>query len=49
MPNFFKSLFSGQSETPESEKQKNGRKRLKIYQYDGVREQSVRGTAYDVN
>ena len=26
MPNFFKSFFSGKSETPESEKQKNDQK-----------------------
>ncbi len=29
MPKFFKSFFSGKSETPESEKQKNDRKDLR--------------------
>ena len=39
MPNFFKSFFSGKSETPESEKQKNDRKRFEIFKYDGLRAQ----------
>ena len=35
MPNFFKSFFSGKSETPESEKQKNDLKNFEIFKYDG--------------
>ena len=31
MPNFFKSFFSGKSETPESEKQKNDQKNFEIF------------------
>ena len=34
MPNFFKSFFSGKSETPESEKQKNDQKNFEIFKYD---------------
>ena len=30
MPNFFKSFFSGKSETPESEKQKNDQKNMTV-------------------
>ena len=41
MPNFFKSFFSGKSETPESEKQKNDRKRFEIFKYDGLRAQRM--------
>ena len=37
MPNFFKSFFSGKSETPESEKQKNDQKNFEIFKYDGLR------------
>ena len=38
MPNFFKSFFSGkQQESPESEKQRNDRKRFDIFKYDGLR------------
>ncbi len=36
MPNFFKSFFSGKSETPESEKQKNDQKNFEIFKYDGT-------------
>ena len=39
MPNFFKSFFSGKSETPESEKQKNDQKNFEIFKYDGLRAQ----------
>ena len=42
MPNFFKSFFSGKSETPESEKQKNDRK------YDGLRAQRMGRPDYAV-
>lgn len=41
MPNFFKSFFSGKSETPESEKQKNDQKRFEIFKYDGLRAQRM--------
>lgn len=36
MPNFFKSFFSGKSETPESEKQKNDQKNFEIFKYDAL-------------
>ena len=41
MPNFFKSFFSGKSETPENEKQKNDQKRFDIFKYDGLRAQRM--------
>ncbi|WP_294629224.1 lipopolysaccharide assembly protein LapB [uncultured Bacteroides sp.] len=41
MPNFFKSFFSGKTETPESEKQKNEQKRFEIFKYDGLRAQRM--------
>lgn len=41
MPNFFKSFFSGKTETPESEKQKNDRKNFEIFKYDGLRAQRM--------
>lgn len=41
MPNFFKSFFSGKSETPESEKQKNDQKNFEIFKYDGMRAQRM--------
>lgn len=37
MPNFFKSFFSGKSESPESEKQKAAQKNFEIFKYDGLR------------
>ena len=40
MPNFFKSFFSGKSETP-SEKQKNDQKNFEIFKYDGLRAQRM--------
>ena len=48
MPNFFKSFFSGKSETPESEKQKNDRKRFEIFKYDGLRAQRMGRPDYAV-
>ena len=45
MPNFFKSFFSGKSETPESEKQKNDQKNFEIFKYDGLRAQRKIGRA----
>lgn len=41
MPNFFKSFFSGKSETPENEKQKNDKKNFEIFKYDGLRAQRM--------
>ena len=48
MPNFFKSFFSGKSEKPESEKQKNDRKRFEIFKYDGLRAQRMGRPDYAV-
>lgn len=48
MPNFFKSFFSGKSETPESEKQKNDQKRFEIFKYDGMRAQRMGRPDYAV-
>ena len=48
MPNFFKSFFSGKSETLESEKQKNDRKRFEIFKYDGLRAQRMGRPDYAV-
>lgn len=48
MPNFFKSFFSGKSETPESEKQKNDQKRFEIFKYDGLRAQRMGRTDYAI-
>lgn len=41
MPNFFKSFFSGKTDTPEEEKRKNDRKRFEIFKYDGMRAQRM--------
>lgn len=41
MPNFFKSLFAGKSESPEIEKQKNDKKNFEIFKYDGLRAQRM--------
>ena len=48
MPNFFKSFFSGKSETPESEKQKNDQKNFEIFKYDGLRAQHMGRPDYAV-
>lgn len=48
MPNFFKSFFSGKSETPESEKQKNDQKNFEIFKYDGMRAQRMGRPDYAV-
>lgn len=48
MPNFFKSFFSGKSETPESEKQKNNQKNFEIFKYDGLRAQRMGRPDYAV-
>ena len=41
MPNFFKSFFSGKTENPEEEKQKNAKKNFEIFKYDGLRAQRM--------
>lgn len=38
---FFKSLFSGKSESPVDEKQKNDQKNFEIFKYDGMRAQRM--------
>ena len=48
MPNFFKSFFSGKSETSESEKQKNNQKNFEIFKYDGLRAQRMGRPDYAV-
>ncbi|MCF2708356.1 tetratricopeptide repeat protein [Bacteroides pyogenes] len=48
MPNFFKSFFSGKSETPESEKKKNDRKKFEIFKFDGLRAQRMGRPDYAV-
>lgn len=48
MPNFLKSFFSGKSETPESEKQKNNQKNFEIFKYDGLRAQRMGRPDYAV-
>ena len=49
MPNFFKSFFSGKSETPESEKQKNDQKNFEIFKYDGLRAQRMGRPDYAIS
>lgn len=44
----FKSFFSGKSETPESEKQKNDQKNFEIFKYDGLRAQRMGRPDYAV-
>lgn len=41
MPNFFKSLFAGKTETPEDDKQKDNQKKFEIFKYDGLRAQRM--------
>lgn len=48
MPNFLKSLFSGKSEAPETEKQKNDQKNFEIFKYDGLRAQRMGRPDYAV-
>lgn len=48
MANFLKSLFSGKTETPESEKQKNNQKNFEIFKYDGLRAQRMGRPDYAV-
>lgn len=48
MLNFFKSFFSGKSETQESEKQKNDQKNFEIFKYDGLRAQRMGRPDYAV-
>lgn len=48
MPNFFKSFFSGKSETPEREKRKNDQKKFEVFKYDGLRAQRMGHPDYAV-
>lgn len=48
MPNFFKSFFSGKSDTPENEKQKADQKNFEIFKYDGLRAQRMGRPDYAV-
>lgn len=48
MPNFFKSFFSGKSESPESEKQKAAQKNFEIFKYDGLRAQRMGRSDYAI-
>ncbi len=41
MANFFKSLFSGKSESPEEDKQKSDKKNFEIFKFDGLRAQRM--------
>ena len=45
---FFKSFFSGKSEKPEDEKQKNNQKNFEIFKYDGMRAQRMGRADYAV-
>ena len=38
---FFKSFFSGKSDSPANEKQKNEQKNFEIFKYDGMRAQRM--------
>lgn len=45
---FFKSFFSGKTESPADEKEKNDRKNFEIFKYDGMRAQRMGRTDYAV-
>ena len=45
---FFKSFFSGKSDSPANEKQKNEQKNLEIFKYDGMRAQRMGRTDYAI-
>lgn len=45
---FFKSFFSGKSEAPEDEKQKNNQKNFEIFKYDGMRAQRMGRADYAI-
>ena len=45
---FFKSFFSGKSENPADEKQKNTQKNFEIFKYDGMRAQRMGRTDYAI-
>ncbi|MEL5894849.1 tetratricopeptide repeat protein [Bacteroides sp. GD17] len=45
---FFKSFFSGKSETPADEKQKNDQKNFEIFKYDGMRAQRMGRADYAI-
>ena len=46
---FFKSFFSGKSDSPANEKQKNEQKNFEIFKYDGMRAQRMGRTDYASN
>ncbi|MBP6066186.1 tetratricopeptide repeat protein [Bacteroides sp.] len=48
MANFFKSFFTGKTEKPESDKQKNNKKNFEIFKYDGLRAQRMGRPDYAV-
>lgn len=45
---FFKSFFSGKSDNPENEKQKNDQKNFEIFKYDGMRAQRMGRADYAI-
>lgn len=45
---FFKSFFSGKSESPVNEKQKNNQKNFEIFKYDGMRAQRMGRADYAI-
>ena len=45
---FFKSFFSGKSDSPANEKQKNEQKNFEIFKYDGMRAQRMGRTDYAI-
>lgn len=45
---FFKSFFSGKSDSPVNEKQKNEQKNFEIFKYDGMRAQRMGRTDYAI-
>ena len=48
MGNFFTSLFSGSSESPEESKAKEDKKNFDIFKYDGVRAQKIGQVTYAI-
>ena len=45
---FFKSFFSGKSDSPTNEKQKSEQKNFEIFKYDGMRAQRMGRTDYAI-
>lgn len=48
MANFFKSFFTGKTDNPDSDKQKNDKKNFEIFKYDGLRAQRMGRPDYAV-